>query len=168
METLSWKANWRHNTLEFLIKELETAPDVSRSAITSRAIISAAKVTDWGPVRDSLSLLQRNDNMPQVTSMQARPNEEAAAAWPAIRKKMVADLGIESGRILIPYIIELIWLNYLKELRAKALIVGTGVAPTDLSGPDMVKCLVQMLLLDRDADKLTINEIKQILLNWKE
>ena len=38
----------------------------------------------------------------------------------------------------------------------------------DLSGPDMVKRLVQILLLNREADKEVIEKVKNALLEWEE
>ena len=37
----------------------------------------------------------------------------------------------------------------------------------DLTGPEMVKRLVEILMLNREQDKEVIEEIKSILLKWE-
>ena len=170
MEILSWRANWRHISLEKSIRELDTSDDVSRSGITNRAIICARDVEDWCVVRSNLAAVvaQAEDNSP-VISMQARPNEQAAALLPEIRQKMISDLRVDSGRLYTPYMVQLLWANYLQVLRLQVLSVGAdrGSVCSSISGPDMVKLLVEMLLYDREKDKLYIERIKAILSEWK-
>lgn len=59
METIAFKSSWKHAVLEHLIKEIDPDQDLSRSAITNRAIQAAADVKDWCPIRDSLMKLER-------------------------------------------------------------------------------------------------------------
>lgn len=166
--TLSWKSSWKHAVLEYQIKELDTSQDLSRSAITSRAIVEGAKVNDWTLPKEKLTLIKRMD-IPIPTSMQAKPDEEASEMLPDIRTKILCDLEGELERLQTPYMIQLLWVNYLEVLKQKALTVGVEKADKDdLTGPEMVKRLVQILLLNRDADAQIIEKIKNDLLEWEE
>ena len=44
---------------------------------------------------------------------------------------------------------------------------GARMAETELEGPEMVKVLVQLLLLNREQDAGIISKIKSILAEWK-
>jgi hypothetical protein len=54
-------------------------------------------------------------------------------------------------------------------LKEESMNVGES-KPKDenLTGPDIVKKIVQIILLNRDKDKKVIEKIKNILLEWKE
>ena len=45
METIAFKSSWKHAVLEYQIKEIDTNQDLSRSAITNRAIDAAMTYT---------------------------------------------------------------------------------------------------------------------------
>lgn len=168
METIAFKSNWKHATLEFLIKELDTShQDLSRSAISNRAIDLAESVENWGEVREELSRLQRLDNISIAASMQVKPDEERAKKIKAIREKMLSDLK-DLSQLRTAYMILLLWQNYLLFLKEEKMKVGAPSSTTDLSGPEMVKRLVQILLLNRTKDMDTIRDIKKILLEWEE
>ena len=165
---LSWKSSWKHAVLEYQIKELDTSQDLSRSAITSRAIYEGLKVIDWTVPKEKLILITRID-IPIPTSMQAKLDEEASDILPEIRAKILDDLNGELERLQTSYMIQLLWINYLEVLKQKALLVGVERADKDdLTGPEMVKRLVQILLLNRDADAQIIEKIKNDLLEWEE
>lgn len=168
METLAWKSNWKHAVLEYQIKEIDTEQDLSRSAITNRAIAKAKEVKDWKKIKDNLVLIKKLD-IPVAVSMQAKTDEVAAEELKKIRKKILIDLDGELERLQTPYMIQLLWLNYYENLKKKALIVGSEKQMTsDLTGPDMVKRLVQILLLNREADAAIIQSIKTELMRWEE
>ena len=152
METIAFKSSWKHAVLEYQIKEIDTNQDLSRSAITNRAIDAAGDVEDWGKVKDDLALLKRMD-ISIATSMQAKPDEERAEKVREIREKMFLDL-----RNVIPDLKRL-QTPYFMQLLSDSV---------DLSGPDMVKRLVQILLLNREADKEVIEKVKNALLEWEE
>ena len=151
METIAFKSSWKHAVLEYQIKEIDTNQDLSRSAITNRAIDAARNVEDWGKVKDDLALLKRMD-ISIATSMQAKPDEER-----------------DLKRLQTPYFMQLLWMNYLNELKKRKMAVGKTISDSvDLSGPDMVKRLVQILLLNREADNEVIEKVKNALLEWEE
>jgi hypothetical protein len=168
METIAFKATWKHAVLEYQIKEIDTNQDLSRSAITNRAIDAAKNVVDWNPVKEKLALLKRLD-IPVAVSMQAKPDEECANEIPQIKKKILLDLKDSIERLQTSYFMQLLWMNYLEELKNQATRVGAEqhIRPDDISGPDMVKLLVELILLNRDADAETINNIKTLLVDWR-
>lgn len=168
LETLAWKSGWRHATLEFLIKEIDTEMDLSRSAITNRAIAAAKDVPDWRVVKDDLAFVKKLD-IPIATSMQAKPSDEAIEALKDIRPKILSDLNGQLERLQTAYMIQLLWVNYYNALKNQALKVGILKNKTkDLNGPEMVKRLVQILLLNRESDATIIEAIKKALLEWEE
>lgn len=169
METIAFKSTWRHAVLEYLIKEIDPNQDLSRSAITNRAIEVAQSVSDWGPVRENLMKLDRKDDVQTPISMQAKIDEEFVEAVKNIRKKISEDLRDFLERLQTPYFMQLLWMNYYNYLKDKKMTVGrTSTSTEDISGPDMVRILVQILLLNREADRLIIEQVKSALLGWEE
>lgn len=164
---MSWKSNWKHAVLEYQIKEIDTEQDISRSAITNRAIVIACNVNNWNSVKEKLTLIRRMD-ITIPSSMQAKLDEASMQMLPDIKEKIFNDLCLE--RLQTPYLIQLLWVNYLEYLKANVLNVGIKKAKSkeDLSGPEMVKLLVQILLLNRKSDENTIEKIKNALLEWEK
>ena len=65
---------------------------------------------------------------------------------------------------------ELLLLIVLDNLKSQAMLVGeTEVSEKakDLTGPEMVKKLVEILMLNREQDKGVIEEVKSALLKWE-
>lgn len=65
---------------------------------------------------------------------------------------------------------ELLLLIVLDNLKTNAMLVGEteeGETEVDLTGPEMVKKLVEILLLNREQDKDIIEEVKSSLLKWE-
>ena len=66
------------------------------------------------------------------------------------------------------YEVELMWFIYLNELQKDIMEVGEKkVEEEDLTGPEMVKRLVEILMLNREQDKRVIEEVKSALLKWE-
>ena len=66
------------------------------------------------------------------------------------------------------YEVELMWFIYMCELQKDVMEVGEKkIKEKDLTGPEMVKRLVEILMLNREQDKEVIEEIKSILLKWE-
>ena len=60
------------------------------------------------------------------------------------------------------------WFIYLNELQKDIMEVGEKkVEEEDLTGPEMVKRLVEILMLNREQDKRVIEEVKSALLKWE-
>lgn len=172
MQKKSCKGNACIAYEEILIKEIDPSQDTSRSGIFNRAIKSAINITDeeWDSLRKELKLfknhLPKGINVPTV--LQVKVSEELENDLMVIESniKRVLELSVFQTR----YEMELLLFNYLEYLKAEVMNVGEkkNITEMDLSGPDMVKRLVQMLLLNREADKNAIEKIKNILLEWEE
>ena len=78
---------------------------------------------------------------------------------------------LELSRLQSGLEIELLLHIVLDKLKSQVLLVGDIKEPErkeDLTGPEMVKILVQILMLNREQDKKTIEEVKTALLKWEE
>ena len=168
MKPLLWKSNIKHATLEYLIKEIDPSQDVSRPGITNRAIVVAkdTKKETWLKVMEELPKLPKLE-IPIPTAMQVKPDDENEEALKKIEDDIKDVLGL---RILqTQYEIQLLWMNYLDWLKVKAMNVGEEKnAENDLSGPEMIKRFVQILMLNREIDAPIIETIKNALLKWEE
>ena len=65
------------------------------------------------------------------------------------------------------FLIEILFLHYLNCLKKDTMIVGDKENLSDLTGPEMAKILFEILLLDREQDKDTIQNMKELLLKWR-
>lgn len=164
--TLSWRPSWRHVALEKEIRELDSK-NMSRSEITNRAVVEAATVNDWKILEEELSLLE-TEEMSIPSSMQATLDEETLLMLPGIREKMLIDLKDNIKRLMVPYFMLLLWINYRNVLRQKVIQIGERKEKIDITGPQLVERLVQILLLNREKDQETLNRLKSILIEWKE
>lgn len=170
MKIIAFRSTWRHAVLEHLIKEIDPNQDLSRSAVTTRAIREAENVEDWKFVRESIFKLERLD-IPVAVSMQANIDDETDGRLEEIRVKIWDQLHDEFDltRLQTPYLVQLLWMNYLLLLKERKMRVGSNSeGEADLTGPDMVKKLVQILLLNRECDKEVIAEVKNALQKWRE
>lgn len=169
MKIIAFRSTWRHAVLEHLIKEIDPNQDLSRSAVTTRAIREAENVEDWKFVRESIFKLERLD-IPVAVSMQANIDDETDGRLEEIRVKIWDQLHDEFDltRLQTPYLVQLLWMNYLLLLKERKMRVGSNSEGDDLTGPDMVKKLVQILLLNRESDKEVIAEVKNALQKWRE
>lgn len=160
------RCNWKHSSLEYQIKQRDTSQDMSKSAVLSRMIRMADKVQDWRPIKEQLSKVEKLEEAPVFTNLQARYDEESAWILERVKSKILLD--IDGLKILqAQYLYQLLQVNYLEELKKEALIVRADqlVEAEDVNTPEMVKLLVEMILLDKDSDAL--KKIKTILVDWR-
>ncbi|MEG0980088.1 MAG: hypothetical protein RSE39_08670 [Oscillospiraceae bacterium] len=172
MDLLSIKANWRHAVLEHQIKELDNAQDMTRSGIMERAIFAAQNPHyDWKKIKDLVTELKRRDDIPIPKSMQAKISPEAKNILNGVRKDILNALKDEIRILQTPYLYQLLMLNYREYLIEQKLMVGeekkAELNQSDMNGAEMVKRLVEILLLNRTKDKPIIDEIKKSLQEWE-
>ena len=77
---------------------------------------------------------------------------------------------LELIRLQSGFELELVLLIVLDTLKSKAMLVGETECKEeteDLTGPEMVKKLVELLMLNREKDKEIIEEVKSALLKWE-
>lgn len=158
---------------EQLIKELDPHQDLSRPAIFNRAIEKAKAITEQEWIELSVQLKKFKNNVPKdinaPTAIQMRVDDALTDDLVMIENKIITALNLRT--LQTRYEVEILEYQYLEVLKKDVLIVGEKnelPSETDLNGPEMVKRLVEILLLNRESDKKAIEKIKTILLEWKE
>lgn len=163
----SWKSGKKHSALEFYIKEIDPEQEMSRTSFTNRAIVVAENVEKWELVRDELAKLIIPQGISTPTAMQIIVEEVNRPRFDKIKNDMASSLGLNV--VQMQYMMQLLWMNYLLYLQQKVQQVGIKKEDKrDLNGPEMVKRLVQILLLDRESDAPIIERIKSDLMEWEE
>ncbi|MFZ1758290.1 MAG: hypothetical protein WAV75_03365 [Streptococcus suis] len=169
----SWKSNECHAGLEYFIDELDPHPDASRSGKVNRAIVKAKNLSDgdWEKLNKELKLFKKNElsqiDVPIPTAMQVKIEEGLENDLEVIEENIKRALELQT--LQTQYEIQLLWLNYLNCLKEETMNVGENKCKDEnLTGPDLVKKLVQIILLNREKDKKVIEKIKNILLEWEE
>ena len=92
MHLLNIKSNWKHATLEYLIKKEDPSQDMSRAAVFEREVNAAENVGDWREIQVLLSKLKRVEIAPVFTNLQAKYSDAVEEKLNKIRKKMLMDL----------------------------------------------------------------------------
>lgn len=162
---LNFRCSQKHISLEYQIKRYDPSQDLSRSAVLAREIRAAEKVEDWKQVRDQIGRVKLLEGAPDITNFQAKYDEESAEILERVRKKILEDLP-ELQVLQTRYLVLLLQINYLEELKKASLTVRTDHKPgEDTDAPELVKLLVEMILLDKDCDGLL--KIRDILVDWK-
>ncbi len=162
---LNFRCNWRHVSLEYQIKRYDPSQDLSRSAVLVREIQAAEKVKDWKSVRDRIGEVERIKDAPDITNFQAKYNEESAKSLEKVREKILEDLP-ELQILQTRYLVLLLQINYLEELKKAALAVRSELQSESVEAPELVKLLVEMILLDKDSEVL--QTIRDLLVDWKK
>lgn len=157
--------------LENLIDEIDPHQDLTRSGKFNRAIEKSKnnKSDDW--IRLSKELKRFKNKIPSdiiaPTALQVKVEEELVGTLEGVEDVIRKALGLTT--LQTRYEIEILWLNYLNVLKAEVLNVGEANKGINaLNGPEMVKRLVQILLLNRESDKEVIEKVKSALLEWQE
>lgn len=162
------KTNWKHSTQEYIIKKLDVAQDMSRSAVFERALQAAVNVTDWRSIQALLSGLEKKEEVPVFTNFQARYGEENEEILTEIRAKMLEDLEKSGLKVLqSQYVLLLLQANYIQKLREDKLSIKdeAHVDEEHVDMPEMAKIFCEMMLSDKDGED--IKTIKKILVAWR-
>lgn len=158
--------------VEKLIDEIDPHQDNSRAGKFNRAIKKAKNLSkeDWKKL--SIQLKRFKNDVPSdiavPTALQVRIDENLEEALSKIEETLKKALDLT--KLQTRYEFEILWLNYLNCLKSDIMNVGDlkENKKKDLTGPDMVKKLVQILLLNRETDKKVIENVKIELLKWEE
>ena len=161
------KSNWKHASLEYQIKKFDTSQDLSRSASLIREVRAADKVQDWKPIKGLLSKVERLEDAPTFANLQAKYDDESGKILERVKEKILFDLKGDLKVLQTQYLVQLLQVNYLEEVKKEALAVRADqqVEIEDIDAPEMAKLLVEMILLDKDSDAL--KEIRNILVDWR-
>ena len=166
---LNIKSNWKHSTMEYLIKNYDTSQNMSRSAVFERAVRAAAGVKDWDAIRLSLVDLREQKDAPIFTSFQAKYDDATAQLLDTVRTEMLQQL--QTAGVLkvlqTQFMVLLLQANYLQKLKEQRLALKANrmVEEADVSLPDIARLLCEMMLQDPGCSEL--ETIRGILVSWK-
>lgn len=159
MEVLVFRATPKIALLERMIKELDNHQEISRSAITNRAIKAAESVVDWSSISKELLRLKPSQDIIVPTSMQVKIDEENTLVYRKVWAKISADLNV---RLQTPYFLTLIWTHYFAQLQAQAKEIS--LKEDSKSDLEIVAALLELLLRNREEDRSRLEAIKELLL----
>ncbi len=163
---LSVKTNWRHCTLEYLIKILDSSPDTSRSAIFEREVRAAQGVDNWKEIQEKLLNLEKQEAAALFTGMQVKYSEEISCILEEVKEDIRNQCNLHI--LQTQYMVQLLHRNYLETLEQKRLFLKTESrenASDNISLPEMLKIFAEMMLKDKDCDAL--KQIRKILVDWR-
>lgn len=165
---LNVKTNWKHATLEYLIKKYDSSQDMSRAAVFKREVKAAEGVNNWKEVQLLLSDLKQEEDLPIFRNFQARYGEETATILKKVREDILSQLKETGLKVLqSQYMLLLLQLNYLEKLKLEKLLIKGDrmMEENKVDMPEMAKLLCEMMLTDKESEEL--QKIKNILVNWK-
>lgn len=147
-----------------MIDEIDKHPDRSRSGKINRAISKATNLSEqeWLELNDELYHFKMNflsKTNPHVPSaMQITIDYELKEDLKLIEENIIRALGLKV--LHTQYVIQLLFYFYYKDLKKEVLSVSdnTNSKTSNISGPEMVKRLVQILLLNRERDQAIIKK----------
>ncbi len=156
--------------LEKRINEIDYNSDTSRNGKFNRAIEKTQNRTLEELKNDAKELKKFKNKIPNdvgfPTSLQVTADEELEDALTEVEENIMSALNLTT--LQTKYEVELMWFIYLNELQKDIMEVGEKkVEEEDLTGPEMVKRLVEILMLNREQDKRVIEEVKSALLKWE-
>lgn len=162
---LNIKSNWKHSTLEYLIKRDDPSQDMSRSAVFEREVRAAQGVTNWREIQLYLSEIKREEEAPIFTSLQAKYTDEIATILEEVKGNILDQL--KPIKILqSQYMVQLLQLNYLHKLKKeKIMLKSDKIDDNNVDLPEMARIFTQLILTDKDSQEL--EEIRNILVNWR-
>jgi hypothetical protein len=159
------KCNWKHAAQEYEIKRLDSAQDMSRSAVFVRMVDVAQNISNWKEIQVLLSNVKKGEDTPVFTSFQARYDEITAAKLEQVKKDILGQIG--TLKVLqTQYLLQLLQANYLEVLKqALVSIKSDGVREAEVDLPEMAKIFTEMMLMDKESEKLV--QIRKILVDWR-
>lgn len=161
---LNIKANRKHCSLEYRIKKLDPAQDMSRSAIFERAVRAAKGVDNWKAIQTTLSNLKVEEEAAVFTGLQVHYDDETACILKEVEKDICEQCGLHV--LQRQYMVQLLQAQYLETLTREKLSLKTeNMVESDIGLPEMASILVEMMLTDKDCDHL--NQIRKILVEWR-
>lgn len=156
--------------LEERINEIDYNSDTSRNGKFNRAIVKTQNCTPEELKTYSKELKKFKNKIPNdvsfPTALQVTVDEKLKDALTEAEGNVKSALKLTT--LQTKYEVELMWFIYLCELQKDVMQVGEkNENEEDLTGPEMVKRLVEMLMLNREKDKEVIEEVKSALLKWE-
>lgn len=155
--------------LEKDIDEIAIHQGLTRNDKTNGGVAKAQNLTSEELKQKAIELKGYKSEVPNTisypTALQVVIDENLEGALGDVEKNI--KLALDLRTLQTRYEIELLWFIYLSELKKDVMLVGEDDEENDLTGPEMVKKLVEILMLNREQDRDVINAIKRALLEWK-
>ena len=156
--------------LEKDIDEIAIHQGLTRNDKTNGGVAKAQNLTRKELKQMSIDLKDYKSRVPNTmsypTALQVVIDENLEGALKDVEENIKCALDLR--KLQTRYEIELLWFIYLKELEKDVMLVGEDSdEENDLTGPEMVKKLVEILMLNREQDTGVINAIKSALLEWE-
>ncbi len=159
--------------LEKKINEIDYHADNSRNGKFNRAISKSQNCTLDELRTYSKALKKFKNKIPKdvdfPTALQVTIDDELEDALAEVEKNVMSALDLTT--LQTRYEIELLWFIYFRNLHEEVYKVGAergAERKEDLTGPEMVKRLVEILMLNREQDQGVLEEVKSALLKWEE
>lgn len=158
--------------LEQKIDEIDFNKDTSRNGRFNRAIL---KINNYGPedIQQRAKELKRfkakiPDGISFPTALQVTIDENLEDMLEKVEYNVKKALDLNT--LQTRYEMEFFNFSLLSELQKDVMLVGETeetVETEDFTGPEMVKRLVEILMLNREQDKDVIRKVKSALLEWE-
>lgn len=153
---------------EILINEIDLN-NYSRSVRFNDAIEKAKSLSDgaWEELLSDLNEFKKRlpCHMEIPQSFKVKVEDDMEESFHEVENNLKRALKLSRPRTR--FLIEILFLHYFNCLKKDTMIVGDKEILSDLTGPEMAKILFEILLLDREQDKDTIQNIKELLLKWR-
>lgn len=154
--------------LEEKINEIDYYADNSRNGKFNRAIQKTQNCSLDELKTYSKDLKKLKNKIPKdvafPTALQVTVDEGLEDAFSEVEKNVMTALDLTT--LQTRYEIELLWFIYFSKLHEDVMKVGAE-RKEDLTGPEMVKRLVEILMLNREQDQEVLEEVKSALLKWE-
>ena len=154
--------------LEKKINEIDYHADNSRNGKFNRAISKSQNCTLDELRTYSKALKKFKNKIPKdvgfPTALQVTIDDELENALAEVEKNVMSALDLTT--LQTRYEIELLWFIYFSKLHEDVMKVGAE-RKGDLTGPEMVKRLVENLMLNREQDQGVLDEVEAALLKWE-
>lgn len=167
----SIKTLYSHVVLENKIRELTP---LSRSKFTEVGLSIAENIEDneWVKIFDEISELPKSGDLPVPNSMQLRLDDQSTktfnSLWAKVRRILKENHRLSTLRKQVFTL--LVWQGYYDYLKKESMNVGkeeNTPALHEMTAPEMFKTLAEIVLLNREQDRSTIINIKELLVEWK-
>lgn len=163
---LNIKSNWKHNTLEYLIKQNDPSQDMSRAAVFEREVRAAQGVNNWKEISVLLLYMVKEDDAPIFTGLQAKYTDEIASILEEVKKNILDQLSDSIKILQTQYMVQLLQMNYLQKLkRSKVSLQPEHIDVDDVDIPEMMKIITQIILTEKNSQSL--KDIRTILVEWR-
>lgn len=161
------KCSQKHAMLEYLIKDIDTSQDTSRTALLERFIETATKVKDWMDVYKALSTVDWSIEVPKLTTWQAKCDGDALQK---IRRSIEKDLingGVITKVLQNQFLLQMLMAAYLVELQKQRICISAKgkCVEEDITIPMMFSLFSELVLTDKNCD--TLLKIRDLLIDWK-